>query len=310
MRRRSWSPSSPRGARGPADLKQVLQLTDVAGGYHDAGIVDGRNKLVPSITFRLKKSIDDSLRPLSLNVVFKQLPRAGVAVPPGSPAETDFDESYVQSVPFDGNQTALLTITAKAGYTGDRAAVARRHAEELAVPGRARSHLRQAQLVAVGGDRAPTTFRARSWPSSVGVPATGVHLERQTRCRSTRPRSSFPTSSAAASSSCRSSSRSWCRNPTAMLGVWLAGGALAFAGAMAYAELAAVRPHAGGEYVYLRDAYGPLAAFLTGWTSFIAGFSGAIAASAVALADYVAPLRADAPPGAQAGRVDRRRSRR
>src|SRR4051812_24869326 len=76
-------------------------------------------------------------------------------------------------------------------------------------------------------------------------------------------------------------------NPRAMLGVWLAGGALAFAGAMAYAELAAVRPHAGGEYVYLRDAYGPVAAFLTGWTSFIAGFSGAIAASAVALADYV-----------------------
>jgi basic amino acid/polyamine antiporter, APA family len=76
-------------------------------------------------------------------------------------------------------------------------------------------------------------------------------------------------------------------NPTAMLGVWLLGGALAFAGAMAYAELAAVRPQAGGEYVYLRDAYGPVAAFLTGWTSFIAGFSGAVAASAVALADYV-----------------------
>jgi APA family basic amino acid/polyamine antiporter len=75
--------------------------------------------------------------------------------------------------------------------------------------------------------------------------------------------------------------------PSIMLGVWLAGGALAFAGAMAYAELAAGRPHAGGEYVYLRDAFGPLAAFLTGWTSFVAGFSGAIAASAVALADYV-----------------------
>src|SRR5688500_19100480 len=73
----------------------------------------------------------------------------------------------------------------------------------------------------------------------------------------------------------------------AMLGVWLAGGALAFAGAMAYAELAAVRPHAGGEYVYLRDAYGPLAAFLTGWTSFVAGFSGAIAASAGFLVIYL-----------------------
>ncbi|HEY2431180.1 MAG TPA: amino acid permease [Vicinamibacterales bacterium] len=76
-------------------------------------------------------------------------------------------------------------------------------------------------------------------------------------------------------------------NPGALLAVWVAGGTLALFGAMAYAELAAVRPHAGGEYVYLRDAFGPVAAFLTGWTSFIAGFSGAIAASAVALADYV-----------------------
>jgi APA family basic amino acid/polyamine antiporter len=72
-----------------------------------------------------------------------------------------------------------------------------------------------------------------------------------------------------------------------ILGVWLIGGLLAFAGAMAYAELAAVRPRAGGEYVYLRDAYGPMAAFLTGWTSFVAGFSGAVAANATALADYI-----------------------
>ena len=64
---------------------------------------------------------------------------------------------------------------------------------------------------------------------------------------------------------------------------WIAGGALAFMGAMAYAELAALRPKAGGEYVYLREAYGPLAGFLTGWTSFVAGFSGAMAASAVFL---------------------------
>jgi len=76
-------------------------------------------------------------------------------------------------------------------------------------------------------------------------------------------------------------------HPGWMLSLWLAGGALALVGAMAYAELAAVRPHAGGEYVYLRDAYGPLAAFLTGWTSFVAGFSGAVAANAVALADSV-----------------------
>jgi amino acid transporter len=64
-------------------------------------------------------------------------------------------------------------------------------------------------------------------------------------------------------------------NPWLYLGLWVAGGALAFAGAMAYAELAALRPKAGGEYVYLDAAYGRVAAFLTGWTSFVAGFSGA-----------------------------------
>ena len=71
------------------------------------------------------------------------------------------------------------------------------------------------------------------------------------------------------------------------LGAWLAGGALAFAGAMAYAELAALRPRAGGEYVYLREAFGKLAAFLTGWTSFVAGFTGAIAASAIVTTFYL-----------------------
>jgi APA family basic amino acid/polyamine antiporter len=81
--------------------------------------------------------------------------------------------------------------------------------------------------------------------------------------------------------------------------VWVVGGGLAFAGAMAYAELAALRPHAGGEYVYLREAFGPATAFLSGWTSFVAGFSGAIAASALALADYAgrfAPAAADVSP--------------
>jgi APA family basic amino acid/polyamine antiporter len=88
-------------------------------------------------------------------------------------------------------------------------------------------------------------------------------------------------------------------HPTLFLATWLAGGLLAFAGAMAYAELAALRPRAGGEYVYLRDAYGPLAAFLTGWTSFVAGFSGAIAASAgffVIYLDRFVPGVADTTP--------------
>lgn len=74
------------------------------------------------------------------------------------------------------------------------------------------------------------------------------------------------------------------QGPWLFLAVWLVGGVRALAGAMAYAELAVLRPRAGGEYVYLTAAYGRLAGFLTGWTSFVAGFSGAIAVSAVVLA--------------------------
>ena len=88
-------------------------------------------------------------------------------------------------------------------------------------------------------------------------------------------------------------------NPVAFLAVWLGGGLLAFAGAMAYAELATLRPRSGGEYVYLREGFGPLAAFLTGWTSFVAGFAGAIAAGALGAADYLGrfvPVASDATP--------------
>ena len=92
-------------------------------------------------------------------------------------------------------------------------------------------------------------------------------------------------------------------NPWLFLACGWPAALLAFAGAMAYAELAALRPRAGGEYVYLRAAYGRLAAFLTGWTSFVAGFSGAIAASAVVPRRLSRPLR----PGAR--RTRRRSSR-
>lgn len=76
-------------------------------------------------------------------------------------------------------------------------------------------------------------------------------------------------------------------DPVLFLGLWVAGGVLAVIGAHAYAELAAMRPEAGGEYVYIREAFGPLAGFLSGWTSLVAGFSGAIAAAAVGFAVYL-----------------------
>ena len=76
-------------------------------------------------------------------------------------------------------------------------------------------------------------------------------------------------------------------HPGAMLGVWLTGGVLALAGALSYAQLGRRWPAAGGEYIYLSNAYGPAAGFLSGWTSLIAGFSGAVAACAVALVIYL-----------------------
>ncbi|HEY7676996.1 MAG TPA: amino acid permease, partial [Candidatus Methylomirabilis sp.] len=68
--------------------------------------------------------------------------------------------------------------------------------------------------------------------------------------------------------------------------LWACGGAIALAGALSYAELGAALPEAGGEYVYLREAYGPLWAFLQAWASFLVTFSGAIAAIAVGMAEY------------------------
>src|SRR6202034_1683597 len=75
--------------------------------------------------------------------------------------------------------------------------------------------------------------------------------------------------------------------PGAMLALWIAGGCLALAGAMSYAQLGRRFPTAGGEYVYLSRAYGPTAGFLSGWTSLVAGFSGAVALNAVALIIYL-----------------------
>jgi basic amino acid/polyamine antiporter, APA family len=65
--------------------------------------------------------------------------------------------------------------------------------------------------------------------------------------------------------------------------VWLVGGALSFFGALTYAELGAMKPQAGGEYVYVRDGYGPLAGFLYAWTWFIVAKPGSIATVATGL---------------------------
>ncbi|MFQ5927446.1 MAG: amino acid permease, partial [Terriglobia bacterium] len=69
--------------------------------------------------------------------------------------------------------------------------------------------------------------------------------------------------------------------------VWIVGGLLSLAGALSYAELGAALPHAGGEYVFLRRAYGPLWGFLYGWEQFVIGKTGSIATIATAFALFL-----------------------
>ena len=66
-----------------------------------------------------------------------------------------------------------------------------------------------------------------------------------------------------------------------MLALWIVGGLIALCGALSYGELAAMMPRAGGQYVYLREAYGPGAAFLFGWGFFGFIMCGGLAALAV-----------------------------
>ncbi len=72
--------------------------------------------------------------------------------------------------------------------------------------------------------------------------------------------------------------------------VWIAGGLLSILGALTYGELAAMKPETGGLYIYVRDGFGPLAAFLYGWATFIAIASGSIASLAVAFSSYLSAI--------------------
>ncbi len=75
-------------------------------------------------------------------------------------------------------------------------------------------------------------------------------------------------------------------NSWAMLVCWALGGLFALAGALCYGELGARYPRPGGEYVFLRESFGELVGFLSGWVSLLVGFSAPIAAAAIAFAAY------------------------
>ena len=90
------------------DLKQTVQVTDVATGWYDAGVVDGKNKLVPSVTFKLRRPATVDLSTVSMNLVFKK------------DDGTEHDDVFVQRVTFkDGGDTDPITVRSQTGYTGE-----------------------------------------------------------------------------------------------------------------------------------------------------------------------------------------------
>src|SRR5260370_26963127 len=72
-----------------------------------------------------------------------------------------------------------------------------------------------------------------------------------------------------------------------ILGVWIVAGTLSLLGALAYAELGAMMPATGGQYVFLRESFGPMWGFLCGWSCFLAARSGGIAVVAVGFSIYL-----------------------
>jgi hypothetical protein len=93
---------------GNVDIKESVQVTDVSTGWFDAGVVDGKNKLVPSVTFRLRNTSDRNLSAVSINVAFKFVDNGD-----------DLEEIFKQKVPFENKQTELLTVRAQTGFTGE-----------------------------------------------------------------------------------------------------------------------------------------------------------------------------------------------
>src|SRR5258706_649110 len=79
-------------------------------------------------------------------------------------------------------------------------------------------------------------------------------------------------------------------SPGWLLGAWVLTGVLTVVGALSYGELAAMMPRAGGQYVYLREAFSPLWGFLYGWTLFLVIQTGTIAAVSVGFARYFGAL--------------------
>ena len=96
------------------DIKQALEVVDVSSGWYDAGIVEGKNKIVPSVTFKLRKKPGADLSVIALNIAFRYVPA------PGSNVEEPWEDFFLQRAEFkDGNETDPLVVRLPNGYTGE-----------------------------------------------------------------------------------------------------------------------------------------------------------------------------------------------
>ena len=278
----------------PVDLEQALQIDIVSTGWYDVGIVDGKNKLVPTVSFTVKNLSQQELVSLQMMASFFRV----------NDTSSEWGNNLVKAAGSAGLAPGATTPSVDDSIAARlyRHRAARGHAEEFTLRrchGQAGREVRGHSVDARqrGAYRAAARHAMKSSTARASA-ATSPSLERRL--------GPFDAAAIVVSNVIGGGIlfvpiivAGLISDARAILFVWALGGALAFAGAMAYAELAALRPRAGGEYVYLRDAYGPAAGFLSGWTSFVAGFSGAIAASAIALADYTGrfvPAAADATP--------------
>jgi hypothetical protein len=100
------------GCEKPVDLTRALQIDEVSSGWHDAGMVEGKNKLVPTVTFKVKNVSDQPLTVLQMNVLFRRV----------NEEATEWGSGFVTVAGSAGLRPGMtsdpLTVTSQLGYTG------------------------------------------------------------------------------------------------------------------------------------------------------------------------------------------------
>jgi len=103
------------GCDKPIDLAKALQIEEVSSGWHDAGVADGKNRLVPSVTFKVKNVSDQQLVVLQVNVLFRRL----------NEEDTGWGDKFVTVSGSKGLEPGAtstpITVMADNGYTGTEA---------------------------------------------------------------------------------------------------------------------------------------------------------------------------------------------